>query len=742
MNTSILAPIATPPSRDFTVEEHLKHRGKVTRPSNSQGLSKKIAVMNHFKNDKFLHNFCITKCFNDIVSNIPFKKHFPRKTENILLIGGLLTALLMRVINIGAVGDGNLYYSATVFSMLTSLKNFFFVSFDPTGFVSVDKPPLGLWVQAISAKIFGFHGWALLIPQIVAGVLSCLVLYWLVRKYFGPTAGLLAALILALTPIAVATDRNNTIDAMLIFTLLLSAVMLVKAIEQNSLKRLLLGALFIGFGFNIKMLQAYMILPAFFGTYLLCAKTKWWKRLAHLAIAAIVILVISFAWVAAVDLTPAANRPYVGSSQNNSETELITGHNGVSRLGEFASWFDLLFHKDRTMAFQPTSANFPMVNGRPPINPLDQSNATALPGSQRLVGQPPPPGAVSANLNSSETGKAGVLRLFNRALMGQTSWLLPLALLMILIIPLSQKWTWPWSPKVQSVLFWALWLIPMALFFGFAGLFHRYYLEMLSPAVAALSAAGIGLLMEAFIKQRRIGWLLPVSLLASLLFETLMANWYWPAYTRITVLVTLLLGCMAVAGLITVRIFRSSFANAARIFTILAMGSLLILPIQWAITPIIDGNESLPFAGPELLNGSNPSIADLGHDVKLSTYLESQYNGEKFIVAASRAGTVAPIILETKKSAMAFGGFLGSDPILKLDEFEWYIQRGELRFVINNAEDAGILNLNTYKINRWVTENCILVPRSDWSSNPKGSNKSPFSQAQESLYDCRNSVKS
>jgi 4-amino-4-deoxy-L-arabinose transferase-like glycosyltransferase len=139
------------------------------------------------------------------------------------LIAVLAVALFFRAYHIGLVGFGNLYYASTVYSMLTSPANFFFGSFDPAGFVTVDKPPLGFWVQSFSIAVFGFKGWTLLLPQIVAGVLSCLVLYWLVRHYFSPNAGLLAALILALTPIAVATDRNNTVDAQLMLALLLSA---------------------------------------------------------------------------------------------------------------------------------------------------------------------------------------------------------------------------------------------------------------------------------------------------------------------------------------------------------------------------------------------------------------------------------------------------------------------------------------------------------------------------------------
>src|SRR3990172_3885495 len=141
-----------------------------------------------------------------------------------LALGGVVAlAAGLRFCDLAQEGYGNLYYAAAVKSMLASWHNFFFVSFDPGGFVSVDKPPVGLWVQVASAWLFGFHGLSLMLPQAIAGVLSVVLLYHLVRRSFGPAAGILAALILALTPISVAADRNNTMDSLLVFTLLLAA---------------------------------------------------------------------------------------------------------------------------------------------------------------------------------------------------------------------------------------------------------------------------------------------------------------------------------------------------------------------------------------------------------------------------------------------------------------------------------------------------------------------------------------
>src|SRR5947209_11183922 len=252
------------------------------------------------------------------------------------LAGVMLISIFMNFFQLGQNGFANLYYASAIRSMLDNWHNFFFVAFDPGGFVSIDKPPLGFWLQAASAKIFGFTPFSVFLPQALAGVLSVLLLYSLVRHHFGVVAGLLAALALAISPISVLTNRNNTIDSTLVLVMLLGAWAVLKAAEKGKLRWLLLCAVFVGLGFNIKMLEAYLAVPAYGLLYLLAAPRRVWIRVAHLALAALLMLTISLSWAVAVDLTPASSRPYVGSSQNNSELSLALGYNGIQRLlGQF-----------------------------------------------------------------------------------------------------------------------------------------------------------------------------------------------------------------------------------------------------------------------------------------------------------------------------------------------------------------------------------------------------------------------
>src|ERR671926_263908 len=193
-----------------------------------------------------------------LVSNPPWHR--------LALAAILILSAFLNLFRLTSEGYGNTYYSAAVKNMLTSWHNFFFVSFD-AGFVTVDKPPLGLWIQAASAKLFGFNGLSLLLPQALAGILSVALLYHLVRKTFGPVAGLLAALVLAVTPIAVAINRTNDLDSLLVLSILLAAWAAIRAAETGRIRWLLVCMVVVGLGFNIKMLEAYLVLPAFYVFY-------------------------------------------------------------------------------------------------------------------------------------------------------------------------------------------------------------------------------------------------------------------------------------------------------------------------------------------------------------------------------------------------------------------------------------------------------------------------------------------
>src|SRR5947209_2821862 len=306
-----------------------------------------------------------------------------------LVLGG---SALLNLIGLNQEGFGNTYYAAAVWSMLQSWHAFLFAAFDAVGFVSVDKPPLGLWLQVLSARVFGFNGPALLVPQAICGVLSVAVLYVLVRRAFGPLAGFVAALALAVTPISVVTDRNNTMDATLVLVLLLAAWAMSVAAERGRLRILLLGAAIVGVAFNVKMLQAYPVVPGFLIAYLACAPLRRRTRLLHVLLAGAVLVLVSLSWSVFVDLTPAALRPYVGSSGSNSAVSLALGYNGLSRITL------AIAERLPALSFLGSSLDLQVAPSRAP-----------------------------------GIGTPGLFRLFTPSLAGQASWLIPLALVGLLV---------------------------------------------------------------------------------------------------------------------------------------------------------------------------------------------------------------------------------------------------------------------------------------------------------------------
>ena len=333
----------------------------------------------------------------------------------------ILSGAFLRFYQLGASSIGNAYYAAAVKSMLTSWPNFFFVAFEPGGSVSVDKPPLGLWLEAISAGLMGLNGFALAFPNALAGTLAVALLFFMVKKQFGLAAGATAALVLAVTPITIATERNNTMDGMLVFALLLASWAVWRAVENGRASALMLGMLLMGAAFNIKMLQAYMILPALYALYFFgTGYLSWQKRALHLGAATCLLLAVSLSWALLVDSVSADSRPFIGSSTNNSVMELILGHNGIKRL----------VSTDNSSETQTGSES----------TTLDISSGTP-----------------------NEVGAAGALRLFTEPLAPQVSWLLPMALMGLALGWVMAGKPSPLNDRHLALILWGGWLLPMGL---------------------------------------------------------------------------------------------------------------------------------------------------------------------------------------------------------------------------------------------------------------------------------------
>lgn len=598
------------------------------------------------------------------------------------LIVGL--AAFLRLWRLDEVGFGNAYYAATVRSMLTSPSNFLFGAFDPAGFVTVDKPPVGFWVQAAFVALLGWNGLVLQLPQAIAGIASVPLLYALVARTFGAGAGLVAALALAITPVSVAVDRNNTIDAQLGLIVLGAAYAVLRACDRADARWLLAAAALVGLGFNVKMSQAYLALPAFALTYAVAARASVRRRVAHLAAFGAVTLAVSMAWIAVADLTPRDRRPYIGSSTDNSALQLALGHNGASRLGPLA------------LGLGRTG---PQPGGPPPPGPLQPGPAQPRP--------PVGPGPIGPG-PQGEVGANGPLRLFNRQLAGQVSWTIPLALLGAAVAWARDGRRWPITPRQRDVLLWLAWLIPTAVFLSFGGIIHRYYLVMLVPPIAALTGIAVSAVAGLSGTRRVIVAVAALALTAAVALNAVAAvPGAWPLLTPLVV------GAGAIAALGIALVPRRPELGRALALTCVALAAP---PLLWATTPLDGGAAGLPYASPELLRGGGPrppvgagpgTAADGG----LASFLAAQWRGERFIAAAGSATTAAPLIIATGLPVMAIGGFSGSDPILDRPAFARRVADGEVRFVI--ADDR----LRT-DIRDLVSFRCARVPDALWRSRP------------------------
>ena len=375
------------------------------------------------------------------------------------LIGLLICTAALYLWDLSASGWANSFYSAAVQAGTKSWKAFFFGSFDASSFITVDKPPASLWVMEISARLFGVNSWSILVPQALEGVAAVGLLYATVRRSFKPSAALLAGAAMALTPVAALMFRFNNPDALLTLLLIGAVYATVRSLEHGKTSWLVLAAVLVGGGFLTKMLQAFVILPVLAGVYLLAAPVGWRRRLTQVALAAVAVVVSSGWWVAIVELIPAAQRPFIGGSQNNSLLNLIFGYNGLGRLS---------------------------------------GNETGSVGGFGNAG--------------GRWGATGWDRLFLNDMGGQISWLIPAALLLLV----ACLWLTRRAPRTDrtrdAFLVWGGWLLLTGALFSFAaGIIHAYYTVALAPAVAARVGMGAVTLWD-----RRARWLYRAALAAAI----------------------------------------------------------------------------------------------------------------------------------------------------------------------------------------------------------------------------------
>ena len=175
-------------------------------------------------------------------------------------------------------GYANTYYAEAAQAASHSWKAWLTNAIDTSGSDSLDKGPLSNMLMGLSGRLFGFSSFSMLAPEALCGVGAVLVLHNTVKRTLGHRAAILAALMLALTPIFVAMSRFNNPDALLVLLEVAAAWALVRALQSGRTRDVLLCGVFVGLAFNVKMLQAYLIVPGLAATLLIAGQGSLRRR--------------------------------------------------------------------------------------------------------------------------------------------------------------------------------------------------------------------------------------------------------------------------------------------------------------------------------------------------------------------------------------------------------------------------------------------------------------------------------
>jgi 4-amino-4-deoxy-L-arabinose transferase-like glycosyltransferase len=632
------------------------------------------------------------------------------------LAGLLLATALLYMIGLDRNGWGNEFYAAAVQAGTKSWKAFLFGSLDSSSFITVDKPPGFLWVMEISARIFGFNYWSLLIPQALAGVATVGVLYTTVRRWFGPRAAIVAGAVMALAPVAVLMFRFDDPDALMTLCITLAGYAMTRAVESGRTRWIVLTGVFLGAGFLSKMLAAFMVLPALGLVYLWAGPPKLGKRIWQLLVGGVSVIVTSGWWVAVVALTPAADRPFVGSSTDNNILNLIFVYNGFGRLTG----------NTRGGAGFAGAARTATGGAAGTAGGAADAAGRATGGAGRAFG-------------GGFGGSGGITRLFSAEYAGQVAWLIPAALIFIVVMLWVSRRAVRTDRTRAAVLLWGGWLLVAGLVLSFmSGISHTYYVVALTPAIGALVGIGAAKLWEI-----REAWFSRVTLAVTLLVT---GGWAWVLLDRspswypwlrvVIIIAALAAACLLLAGFG----LRAATARARGYLAALPLSLALIAglggPLAYSIdTAATTHTGASPSAGPTLTvaggtagrgaftgggfggaagrstrdrygtgtsgddttrraaAGGGGGFGGFGGtttlNAALAKLLETGASGYKWAAATVASDNAASMELGTGGvPVMAIGGFSGTDPTPTLAAFEKMVADHEVHYFILSAGGA------------------------------------------------------
>ena len=604
-----------------------------------------------------------------------------------LAMGGVgALAAILYLWNLTLNGFANTYYSAAALAASQSWSAWFFGALDGGSFITVDKPPLSTMLMGLSVRLFGLSSWSILLPEALLGVGSVVLLFAVVRRQFGTAAATIAGVALAITPVAALMFRFNNPEALLTFLLILSAAGAQRAIEGGRHRWLVLAGVATGLAFLAKYLQGFLVGPAIVLAYGIAANASVRRRIAGVVVFSATTLVTAGAWVAAVVLTPADMRPYIGGSSSNSVLDLIFGYDGLGRL-------------------------------------LGASSGS--------------------NAGANFSGAAGMLRLFNAELGGNIAWLLPfsaIALVAGLILTARARRT---DLARAGYILWGGWLVVTGLVLSLmSGGSHQYYTIVLAPAVAALTGAGFMALWDLRDRFRFGGLALSGAILVTTALSYLLLSrtpdllpWLAPAviatglgsaaFIAVPELDSRKVGVM-LAGAGLAAILAGPAAFTFQTVTTSQQGSIVTAGPTATVTDVLSGSSTGGMGGgrgmapgggggtrgtPAGFAGGQPGTASSSTSSgTLAEYLVANQGSATWVVAVSSAQSAADLELQTRLPVMSTGGWSGSDNALTLDELKSLVASGELRyFIVGGQGGMGGGQGGSSDVTAWVTANGTAV---------------------------------
>jgi 4-amino-4-deoxy-L-arabinose transferase-like glycosyltransferase len=598
----------------------------------------------------------------------------------------LLIAAVAGVVYAWGVGrmQLHLYYGPGVETMAGSWTAWASAAYDPQLTITFDKMPGTFWLQALSARLFGYQPWAVLLPSLLASVGAILALYRIVGRWAGAPAALIAAACYATTPIVAALARTQIPDSVLVLLLLLAAAGWQTAVLTGRLGPLLGCGVWIGAAFHVKMAQAWLLWLPLGLTYLFFAVLPFGRRVARLLLAGATTLAISSLWIIAMSLTPTSARPWIDGSVDNSVLSMVFGYNGFNRYG------------------------------------VDNAGA-------EILGVGGPLGRVEGS---------GWLYLLRDGVAPQIGWLYPLAL-----AGLIAGW---WAtrangrpadrglPSARSTyVMWVLWLAAHTVMFALSLKAHTFYNIALGPPLAALTGVGVTVLWTRYRADGWQRWLLPATVAATVGWAAHLGARF-PAFAPSLQPAVMITGAIAVTGLLVAALLRPTAPLGHRAAAIAAAAAVMLAPMTWTLS--VTDNRTVsdahrPAAGPasretaSILSGRLQRLLPASDIDRLAGYVAANDGGERFQVAVQWSPQSGQFQLRGI-TTLPVGGFTAQVPNVSPRQLEDLTRTGQLGYaLLDGPETKGKPTPDYAGYARWVRQNCAVIEQ--------------FNKPTFILYDCR-----